>query len=183
MRRLAASAVLCLVLVGCTLGPDYRRPTVPTPGTWRDVTPTEDATSLADLAWWDLFQDEELRGLIRTAIEANKDLRIAVTRVDQARAQLGITRSLQFPQVDGNASYSRQRVSQVGTVPLPAGASVVTNDFVATVDASFRLRAGDSIAAVQATYRERWETSRAKIFLPVTHDPRPALLLAGSTSR
>ena len=138
MRRLAASAVMCLVLAGCTLGPDYRRPTVPTPTTWRDATPTEDANSLADLAWWELFQDEELRGLIRTAIEANKDLRIAVTRVDQARAQLGITRSAQFPQVDGNASYSRQRISQVGTVPLPAG-SVETNDFVATVDASFEL--------------------------------------------
>jgi len=139
MRRLAASAVLCLVLAGCTLGPDYRRPTVPAPAAWRDRTPTVDATSLADLTWWELFQDEELRDLIRTGIEANKDLRIAVTRVDQARAQVGITRAAQFPQVDGNASFSRQRISEVGTVPLPAGAPVVTNDFVATVDAAFEL--------------------------------------------
>jgi outer membrane protein, multidrug efflux system len=139
MRRLAASAVLCLVLAGCTLGPDYRRPTVPAPAAWRDRTPTVDATSLADLTWWELFQDEELRDLIRTGIEANKDLRIAVTRVDQARAQVGITRAAQFPQVDGNASFSRQRISEVGTVPLPAGAPVVTNDFVVTVDAAFEL--------------------------------------------
>ncbi|HEV8675835.1 MAG TPA: efflux transporter outer membrane subunit [Methylomirabilota bacterium] len=111
MRRIVAAAVLGLVLAGCTLGPDYRRPSVPTPGTWRDGTPPADAGSLADLPWWQLFQDDELRELVRIAVEENKDLRIAVTRVDQARAQLGITRAAQLPQVDAGASATTNRRS------------------------------------------------------------------------
>ncbi len=111
MRRIAALATLVLVLAGCTLGPDYRRPTVPTPTAWRESLPAADAGSLADLPWWTLFEDDELRELIRSAIEENKDLRIAVTRVEQARAQLGVTRAAQFPQVDAGASATENRTS------------------------------------------------------------------------
>jgi len=136
MRRLAASAVLGLVLAGCTLGPDYRRPTVPTPGAWRDGTPTPDPASLADLSWWELFQDQELRDLVRVSLEANKDLRIAVTRVDQARAQLGITRAAHFPQVDAGASATTNRTSD--TV-RPRGQGGDFGLLSTTVDLSFEL--------------------------------------------
>jgi multidrug efflux system outer membrane protein len=111
MRRPAALLAVALALGGCTLGPDYRRPAVPTPPAWRDVGVPSDAASLADLAWWELFEDEQLRVLVQAALEANKDLRLAVTRVDQARAQLGIARAAQFPQVGAGASATTNRLS------------------------------------------------------------------------
>lgn len=99
-----------LVLGGCAMGPDYKRPPIVAPTEWR--SPAEGAGSLADLRWWQLFEDPVLQELIRTALEENKDLRLAVARVTEARAQLGITRAAQFPQVDGQASYTNQRFSE-----------------------------------------------------------------------
>src|SRR5438034_11618752 len=73
MRRLVAQLALGLALAGCTLGPDYHRPTVSAPEVWRAAQAAPEPASLADLAWWELFQDDELRRLVQTATEANKD--------------------------------------------------------------------------------------------------------------
>ena len=105
--RLVKSAVLVLAITvslsGCAaVGPDYTRPAVPTTSEWR--TPSEGVGSLADLEWWQLFQDPVLRDLIGTALGENKDLRLAVARVAEARAQLAVTRSAQFPHVDAQGS-------------------------------------------------------------------------------
>ena len=93
---------------GCTVGPDYKRPVVTVPDTYRGAAAPEpaagDAGSIGDQAWWDVFQDDELQQLIRTALQQNLDLRIAATRILQAQAQLGITRADQFPTVDASAS-------------------------------------------------------------------------------
>jgi multidrug efflux system outer membrane protein len=140
LSRLRALLTPCLVLAGCMLGPDYTRPAVATPDAWRNGgASTSDSASLANLPWWELFSDEELRGYLEAALEANHDLRIAVTRVDQARARLGVTRAAEFPQLDGNGSFSRQRFSQVGTFFLPPGESAETDDFSLSADASFEL--------------------------------------------
>jgi multidrug efflux system outer membrane protein len=97
-----------VVLGGCTVGPDYRRPSVSTPATFRGLSegPPE---SLGDLAWWRLFGDETLQLLISEAIRANYDVAIAAARILEARAQLTITRSFQFPELNhsGSAIYSR----------------------------------------------------------------------------
>jgi outer membrane protein TolC len=90
-----------LLASGCTVGPNYKRPTVTAPGSYRGPT-TDQAvqTGLAafgDQKWWDIFQDEQLRTLIRTALAQNYDLRIAASRVLEAGAQLGIIRADQFP--------------------------------------------------------------------------------------
>jgi multidrug efflux system outer membrane protein len=130
------SLALALVLAGCALGPDYHRPTVPAPETWRDGPPAADLASLADVAWWDLFHDDELRRLMQVALEANKDLRIAVTRVEQARAQLGITRSAQFPEVTAGGSATTNRFSD--NVP-PRGQGGESDLLVATVDLAFEI--------------------------------------------
>src|SRR5258706_1413755 len=100
---------------GCTVGPDYKRPIVTVPDTYRGAAALEptapDAVSIGDQAWWDVFQDEPLQELIRTALRQNLDLRIAATRILQAQAQLGITRADQFPTVDAGAGTSRSRVA------------------------------------------------------------------------
>jgi multidrug efflux system outer membrane protein len=139
-RRRLGIVLLALPLLaaaGCTLGPDYARPAVPTPAAWRG--PAEGAGSLADLAWWDLFRDEALQALVGEALEANKDLRLAVARVDEARAQLGVTRSGQFPQLDANGQVATRRSSEVGAPPLPAGVDAESGQFRTTLDLAFEL--------------------------------------------
>ena len=99
---LSVFVLAAIVLTGCAVGPDYHRPVVQTPSAFRAPTPqpTPEAASLADLKWWEVFKDEKLQELIRTSLVENYDLRDAVARVEAARANLGITRSEQFPNAD-----------------------------------------------------------------------------------
>jgi multidrug efflux system outer membrane protein len=101
-----------LVLSGCMVGPDYRRPEVAIPSDFRGATPqaAQDARSFGDVEWWKVFQDEQLQALIRIALEQNYDLQVAVTRILQARSQVVIARSFQFPTADlaVAAPYDRQ---------------------------------------------------------------------------
>jgi multidrug efflux system outer membrane protein len=110
-----------LLASGCTVGPNYKRPTVTAPGSYRGPT-TDQAvqTGLAafgDQKWWDIFQDERLRTLIRTALTKNYDSRIAASRVLEAQAQLGITRADQFPSVSAGAGSSDTRTAQSKFLP------------------------------------------------------------------
>jgi multidrug efflux system outer membrane protein len=116
-------ALLCaaLVLSGCTVGPNYKRPIVAVPPTYRGLAPdgtaqTETAT-LGDQKWWDIFQDEQLRTLIRTALQQNYDLQIAASRILEAKAQLGITRADQFPTLSTGAGIGDFRTSQSKFLP------------------------------------------------------------------
>ena len=123
MRR--AAFALALAASACTVGPNYKRPVAQLPEAYRAAAPTgalaADQPSLGDQKWWEVFQDELLQELIRTALRQNFDVRIAAARVAEARAQLGITRADQFPQVDGSALADRERVS-ASPVPLPSQA-------------------------------------------------------------
>src|SRR3989475_10272259 len=95
-----------LLLVGCTVGPDYRRPQVAVPPDFRGLatdTPGG-AESLGDIAWWKIFQDETLQSLNRIALAENYDLRISAARILEAPAQVTIVRSPQFPDVSASGS-------------------------------------------------------------------------------
>ena len=78
------------VMVGCMVGPNYHRPAVATPGVYRDLSDNPQAqvqaTSFADLHWWQVFQDPQLQELIRTALKENYDLQLATERISGARA-------------------------------------------------------------------------------------------------
>ena len=119
---LPVCAVPLALLAGCTVGPNYRRPAVQTPETFRapEAAPAPSPSSLADLKWFEIFKDEKLQELIRTALEQNYDLRDAVARVDAARANLGITRSNQFPQLSAGGAVNIDRLSREGATPIPA---------------------------------------------------------------
>src|ERR1700677_3180483 len=119
--RFVAAALLTILLTACTVGPNYQRPVVKTPENFRapDPLPAPQATSLADLKWWEVFKDEKLQDLIRTALVSNYDLRDAVVRVEEARANLGVTRSNQFPQVGASGDVQINRLSRYGQTPLP----------------------------------------------------------------
>jgi outer membrane protein, multidrug efflux system len=128
---------LALAIAACTLGPDYRRPVVEVPAAWRITN--EEAAHISDVAWWDRFNDPVLSHLVRTALENNKDLAIAVANVDVAFAQYGITRSALFPELDANASAQRDRLSE-NTSPtrVPPGYQAF-NDFRLNISASYEV--------------------------------------------
>src|SRR5260370_6203840 len=115
-----------IVLAGCTVGPNYSRPQVQTPANFRAPAPLPpESASLAD--GFEVFHDEELQELIRVALKQNYDLRDAVARVDEARANLGVTRSNQIPQVGASGDLEITRLSRDGQFPLPA--SFVQNQY------------------------------------------------------
>src|ERR1700728_77137 len=99
MTHRILTVALATVLTGCTVGPNYQRPSLAVPATFRapEPLPATQAASLASLQWFEVFKDDKLQELIRTALQQNFDLRDAVARVEAARASLGITRSAQFP--------------------------------------------------------------------------------------
>ncbi len=119
--RLLILAIATGLLAGCAVGPNYRRPKVDVPAAYRGTQATPDSASLADAKWFDVFQDPQLQGLIRTALQNNYDVREAAARVEASRAALGITRADQFPTVAGTASITTQRTSNSGSFPLPSG--------------------------------------------------------------
>src|SRR5262245_37738692 len=115
-------------LAGCAVGPDYKRPTTTPPETFRGQTGPAEAASLADLPWWEAFRDPTLQGLLQTALANNYDLRVAVARVEQARALAAVARGAFFPSIGylGNISRSRGAASPFGINP---GESPPTQSF------------------------------------------------------
>jgi outer membrane protein, multidrug efflux system len=120
MRQILLIGIICLS-TACTVGPNYRRPSLPTPQSFRapDPLPPGQADSIADLKWFEVFRDEQLQVLVRHALERNYDLRDAVARVEEARAALGITRSDQFPNFGAGGAVEINRVSRNGATPIP----------------------------------------------------------------
>jgi outer membrane protein, multidrug efflux system len=142
-NRLGSLLPLVLVIVGvllwlegCSVGPNYKRPAVTVPASFRDAGPSElpatesapassnpktssgsSIPSLGNEKWWEVFQDKELQSLIRTALQNNYDVRIAATRVLQAQAQLGITRANQLPSLGVGGNVTSIRNPQIGPIP------------------------------------------------------------------
>jgi multidrug efflux system outer membrane protein len=117
-RQLTRALLIPLALTAActTVGPDYKRPVVATPDAFRGQStgapqPAPGEASIADAKWSALFEDQTLRDLVARVLEQNYDLQIAAARILQAQAQLGITRSNQFPTIDAQASAQGQRTS------------------------------------------------------------------------
>jgi multidrug efflux system outer membrane protein len=164
MRRLSPLAVALLasgLLAGCAVGPNYHRPAIQTPPAYRD--PGENAqaqaASFADLPWWQIFQDPQLQDLIRTALKQNYDLRLATERINSGRAQLAITRSSLFPQVQADGNFSGGKEYNFQTK---------SNFLTLTGDAAFQL---DFFGRL----RRATEASRAQLLATV--DGRNTVLL------
>jgi outer membrane protein, multidrug efflux system len=110
LARLLMAMLASGSLTGCMAGPNYHRPNIQTPTVYRDLSENPQlqaqAASYADLPWWQVFEDPKLQELIRTALKQNYDLQLATERIVAARAQLAITRSNLFPQVQGNGNFT-----------------------------------------------------------------------------
>lgn len=113
MPKRILGGILLALLTGCvTVGPDYQRPAVDTPATWRFEA--KEAQDLADMAWWEQFKDPVLNRLVRTALNENKDLSIAAARIEEFFGRYFATRGDQFPAAGGSADAFRQRASEKG---------------------------------------------------------------------
>jgi multidrug efflux system outer membrane protein len=139
-RFMKKSLPLCSILLassllgGCEVGPNYHKPAIQIPTAYRDLRETPQAqaqaASYADLPWWQVFQDPQLQELIRTALKQNYDLQLATERINAERAQVAITRSSLFPQVQGNGNFSGGKEQAFQT----------TSNFLSlTTDAAFQL--------------------------------------------
>lgn len=111
MHRIILVACVSAALTGCLVGPNYKRPDIPAPAQFRSGEPQPGPASLGDMKWFDLFQDDTLRGLITEALKANYDIRIAAQRILQAEGQLAATRSGLFPQLNAQGGAARTGVN------------------------------------------------------------------------
>ncbi len=124
--------LLGVCLLGCSLAPTYERTPGEVPEAYRFQSPHDqlrpETASLADLEWWEMFDDPALRELIETALAENYDARLAMARVAEARALAGVSRSFLMPQVGAAARYQRQRVSRTAVEPpIPSSANTPDN--------------------------------------------------------
>jgi multidrug efflux system outer membrane protein len=110
-----------------------------------------DVASFGDQKWWDAFQDEGLRDLIKTALKQNYDVRIAAARILEARAQLGITRADQLPSVAASASSVNERIAQSARIP-----SIETSAHHLSLSAAWELD-------FWGRYRRATESARASL--------------------
>jgi len=157
MRSRAPVAALVLVsAAGCMVGPDYRRPDIPTPPSFGELAPTAPAAGRSDaveggtpMAWWTTFDDQLLTSLIQRTAQANLTLQQAVARVREARASRRITAANLWPQAEATGSYTRERTSKNGL--SLGGAGKVFNLFQAGFDANWEVDVfGGNRRAVEA---------------------------------
>src|SRR6202049_4266622 len=112
---------LGIFLAGCTVGPNHKRPNTDAPTACRGLTaeeaPSASTQSLGEEKWWEVFQDERLQQLIRTALQQNYDARIAATRVLEAQAQVGLARANHLPTLSVSGTGTGQRNPAAGPIP------------------------------------------------------------------
>jgi multidrug efflux system outer membrane protein len=166
MKKLGSFVVAMVALglvPGCRVGPNYHRPVVQSPTAFRDLSENAQvqvlASSYADLPWWQVFQDPQLQELIRTALKQNYDLQIAMERINSARAQVAVTRSNLFPQVQGDGNFAGGKEGTFQTK---------FNFLTLTADAAFQL---DFFGKL----RRATEASRAQLL--ATEDARQTVIL------
>jgi multidrug efflux system outer membrane protein len=115
--RFVATALVTVILAGCAVGPNYKRPPIVPPEETRGQIGPAEAASLADLPWWHVFEDHVLQQLVTDAIRDNYDLQTAIFRVEQSRELIGVKRADLFPQIDYRGAASRQKAFQITGLP------------------------------------------------------------------
>ena len=133
MRRLW----LLLVLGGCTLGPDYKRPQLELPAQYPEASPASAQALPTD--WWTLYADPTLDQLVATAREANADVRLAAARVHEAEGVLREARAALFPDITGSYNYTRARVSTAASPPVPPGFPLIRPNHTLAASTNFEV--------------------------------------------
>jgi multidrug efflux system outer membrane protein len=166
MLERISTLTAALLLAGCmTVGPDYKRPEAELPAQWPAGGSAEPVSS----QWWKGYSDRALDRMIDEALVHNLDLRQAVARVAEARAQLGVSRADQYPGVSAGAGASRNRASQESVLGVPPGTDPTFSDYTLSLGVSYEID-------FWGKYRRATEAARAEL-LAARHN-RDAVRLA-----
>jgi multidrug efflux system outer membrane protein len=165
-RRLVASLTAACVVSACAVGPDYERPDLVMPDSWRFEY--QEAADLANTRWWERFEDPVLNELIDLALRENLDIRIAAARVDQFQGALRSTHSQFFPQFDYGGDVSRNRVSEDAFGSVPGGDPYFTQ-YQAALGAAWQL---DLFGRI----RRQTEAAQARVY--ATEQARRGVILS-----
>ena len=179
--HLVATLLVTFTLAGCSataerggimgalwrleVGPDYQRPPTQLPERFRGQPASSDPASLADLPWWDVFGDPSLQRLVREALENNYDLKTAIARVEQFRAQVGVAASDLYPHVGYDGAAAREKTF----VPLVPGGNHTLNVFSGVLDVAWEID-------VWGRIRRSTEAARAEFL--ASEDTRRAVMLS-----
>lgn len=156
------SSALLLLAAGCTVGPKYQRPSAPVPAKWDVTEPWREGTPKDGVAkgeWWSAFQNDELSALEKQALDANQTIKVAVARLEQARATAALQIAAQFPTLSATPTAERQRLSgnrpSSSNVPITGAVSQTSTSlpFVAGYEADLFGRRRRNIEAAQASYQ------------------------------
>ena len=153
--RFVCALLVATLLGGCAIGPNYKRPDVAKPETFRGEAAAE-AVSFADAPWWDTFHDATLQALIQEALRNNYDVGIAAARVQEARAGVRVARSQLFPSLDYGATAGRARLP-LGGLNLPGTDHMTDDVFIGTMSMSWELD-------IWGRVRRSNEAARATLF-------------------
>ncbi len=174
-----AGLAMVVLLTGCAVGPDYKRPDVPLPAAYPAATgsssaATEQGKLSAD--WWTLYNDATLNELVANALQNNTDLHRAVAQIDEAQAVLDEASSTLFPEIDLGASSSRSRSSTLNAQPIPSNVPVISNSNRLALSTSFELDFWGKLRRASQAARAQVLSSR------YAHDV-VALTVAGTTAQ
>jgi multidrug efflux system outer membrane protein len=171
MNRLITFSLTVLMLAGCAIGPDYRKPDAASPPAW--LVDMQQAKDTANTVWWEQFNDPALNDLIMTALKENYDLRTATARVEEFYGRYGATRADLFPQVGYGGDASRTQATEKGPLALTPGTSSLYNSYNAQFSASWELDLWGKI---------RRATEAAQADLASAEDFRSGVILSLVTS-
>jgi len=167
MRAFTAALCAAPLLSGCLLGPNYHRPAVDTPQSYRHEP--QDTAATADVNWWALFDDPVLEQLIAVALAHNNSIMEAAANVEQAAAAVSVARAPLFPQVDYQATGGRVRFSEQGTAALPGNITNPTNAYALLGGASWE---------IDLWGRIRRQTEAARANFMATDEARRGVILS-----
>lgn len=194
-KQLPLALITAAVLSACAVGPDYQRPDLALPTQWpgagqKTADVPADATQQAG-PWWRIYQDPVLDRLQDEALNNNVDARLAVARIAEAQAQLGIANADLLPSLSANMGGSRTKVTTQGATPLFATVPRFQNNYTASLNTSYELdlwgklrRASESARAQLLAMESAQESVRLTLtaqvaqayFALITLDRQEALL-------
>ena len=171
---------MIVMLTGCAVGPDYKRPAVELPSAYPDAAPQTSGANAAPVAvsadWWTLYSDATLNDLVAATLQNNADLHKALAQIDQAEAVLAEAGATLFPEIDLGASSTRSRSSTLNAQPLPSGTPAISNSNRLALSTSFELDFWGKL-------RRASEAARAQVLSTRYARDVTALSLAGATAQ
>jgi len=167
MNKAILSLLIAMLLAGCAIGPDYKRPAIDTPAAWR--VEEKEAQETANTAWWHQFDDPVLNGLIDEALKQNNDLRVATARVDEYVGRFWVGRSGLFPQIGAYGSATQDRATERGAAPIPSTVKNPVDNYQAGFNGSWEID-------IWGKLRRSTEASKADLLS--TEEARQAVILS-----